>query len=117
MNLLIEKESERIAGFYAIGLCDPASLDGCENWPFSHYADAVFGVLGRLAVATAYQEQGLGTLLVQHAVTLMQEQWPVPIILVDPKTEQLCTFYEQFGFQRLGSSLQMALLLPKKKIL
>lgn len=71
-------------------------------------------ILGRLAVATAYQGQGLGYSLVADAlkrVAWASQSLAVYALVVDALNPQVATFYQGFGFIPLPSQ-PLKLFLP-----
>ena len=69
-------------------------------------------LLGRLAVAEAYQGRGFGKLLVVDAMRrayLSARAVGSSMLVVDAIDEQAAAFYEANGFVRLSASLRLAL--------
>jgi len=69
-------------------------------------------LLGRLAVAQAYQGRGFGKLLVVDAMRrayLSARAVGSSMLVVDAIGEQAAAFYEANGFVRLSASLRLAL--------
>lgn len=69
-------------------------------------------LIGRLAVATAHQRQGLGALLLADAVQRAYASAGIvgsSMLVVDAITEQAAAFYEANGFLRLPESLRLVL--------
>ena len=105
----------RIAGYYSLSA---ASFEKDELPPalakrLPHYPVPA-AILGRLAVDSACQDQGLGEILLLDAVrrvvpasaTLM-----VYAVIVDAKNDRAVAFYERYGF-RTFASIQRHLFLP-----
>ncbi len=58
--------------------------------------------MGRLAVATAWQKQGLGEYLIGHAVSRclsLRDELGVRVLLVDALNPSAANFYLAYGFQ------------------
>lgn len=69
-------------------------------------------LLGRLAVASSQQGQGIGELLLMdafHRCLIMEI--PVVLIVVDPKDEKAAQWYERFGFRPLTQERMVVTLL------
>jgi GNAT superfamily N-acetyltransferase len=97
-----EVAQSRILGFYAIS---SASID-FANWPVTlrlpRYPVPIVRI-GRLAVDTRSQGQGVGLALLQHAMTLAvttAEKIGLYAVVVDAKHEAAAAFYMKFGFVR-----------------
>lgn len=74
-------------------------------------------LVGRLAVASAYQKQGLGALLLADAIRRAYASASVvgsSMLIIDAMSEQVAVFYEAHGFVRLPDSLR--LILPMRAI-
>ena len=98
----VKADSDKIDGFYAIS---SASVD-FKNWPaglkLPRYPVPVV-LLGRLAVDISAQGQGVGLMLLQHAMQLAvvtAEKIGVYAVVVDAKNEAAAGFYQRYGFQR-----------------
>jgi GNAT superfamily N-acetyltransferase len=97
-----EAAQSRILGFYAIS---SASID-FANWPVTlrlpRYPVPIVRI-GRLAVDTRSQGQGVGLALLQHAMTLAvttAEKIGLYAVVVDAKHEAAAAFYMKYGFVR-----------------
>lgn len=69
-------------------------------------------LIGRLAVATSHQRQGLGTLILADAVQYAYASASAvgsSMLAVDAIREQAATSYEANGFLRLAESLRLVL--------
>jgi GNAT superfamily N-acetyltransferase len=91
----------RIHGFYSIS---SASIS-FENWPaelrLPRYPAPVARI-GRLAVDTRSQGQGVGAALLTHAMSLavaLAQQIGLYAVVVDAKDEFAAAFYARYGFQ------------------
>jgi GNAT superfamily N-acetyltransferase len=99
-----EAEQSRILGFYAIS---SASID-FANWPVAlrlpRYPVPIVRI-GRLAVDTRSQGQGVGLALLHHAMTLAvttAEKIGLYAVVVDAKHEDAAAFYMKYGFVRFS---------------
>lgn len=96
-----ESNPERIVGFYALNGCEIQSDELPESFRKKYPRRVPAVRLGRLAVATECQGQGVGELLLFHA---MWNVWQVDAIvgavalLVDAKDEAARRFYLKYGF-------------------
>lgn len=93
-----------IAGFYTLAatslLLDALPPERARGLPRYPVVPAV--LLGRLAVATAYQGKRLGGALVADALLrAAQSEVMAHAMLVEAKDEQAARFYEHLGFARL----------------
>ena len=100
----VSRESGEIAGYYtltatSIALTDlaPALVKKLPRYPVVPAA-----LLGRLAVASSYQGQGLGGVLLADALKRSaRAEMGVFAMVVDAKDEPAQRFYEHYGFTRL----------------
>ena len=107
-----------IVGFFSLNLCqiksDSLSTDEARKLPRD-----VSGIrLGRLAVAKAYQRQGIGKTLLVAAMGKFIEIFNMAGgigLFVDAKDQEAKRYYEQFGFLALPSN-ELELFLPVKTI-
>jgi ribosomal protein S18 acetylase RimI-like enzyme len=107
-----------IIGFFSLNLCqiksEALSADEARKLPRD-----VSGVrLGRLAVAKAYQRQGIGKTLLVAAMGKFIEIFNTAGgigLFVDAKDQEAKRYYEQFGFVALPSN-ELELFLPVKTI-
>ncbi|MEQ1622404.1 MAG: GNAT family N-acetyltransferase [Methylococcales bacterium] len=97
-----EQDSKRLAGFFTLS----AGSVSCADLPTSlaktlpRYPVPV-ALTGRLAVATDYQEKGLGSILLADAcqkVINASATLAVVGIVVDAKDPTAASFYQHFGF-------------------
>lgn len=104
--VLQDLEEGRLAGYYtlsatAIGLTElPDEL--ARRLP--RYPDLPAVLLGRLALDTRYQGQGLGEMLLMDALarTLTHSQQIAALaVIVDAKDEAAERFYRRYGFEQL----------------
>jgi GNAT superfamily N-acetyltransferase len=99
-----ETNPERIVGFYALNGCEIQSDELPESLRkrFPRRVPAVR--LGRLAVAREHQGQGIGALLLFHAMWNVGQVDAIVgavALLVDAKDERAQRFYSKYGFLEL----------------
>jgi GNAT superfamily N-acetyltransferase len=99
-----ESSPEHIVGFYALNGCEIQSDELPEplRKKFPRRVPAVR--LGRLAVARQYQGQGVGELLLFHAMWNVGQVDAIVgavALLVDAKDERAKRFYSKYGFLEL----------------
>lgn len=97
----------RIAGFYTLAATsiafDKLSAERARKLPRYPVVPGV--LLGRLAVATAFQGQRLGISLVADAILRSTRSDVVGhLMVVDAKDEAAARFYAHLGFHRLGDA-------------
>jgi GNAT superfamily N-acetyltransferase len=101
-----ENAPTRILGYYALTVCEVLSEELPESLA-RRLPRRVPGVrLGRLAVDSSVQGQGLGELLLMNAIDRSKrvlEHVGVHALFVDAKDERAATFYAKYGFQPLPS--------------
>ena len=98
------EDENRVCGFYAVSA---ASVD-FPNWPANlklpRYPVPVARI-GRLAVDLREQGNGIGAVLLRHAMNLalsLAHQIGLYALIVDAKNEAAATYYGRFGFQRFS---------------
>jgi ribosomal protein S18 acetylase RimI-like enzyme len=107
-----------ILGFFALNICQvkSESLTPHEAWKLPGDVSGVR--LGRLAVARAYQRQGIGkTLLVatmEKFIEIFNTAGGIGVF-VDAKDQDAKRYYEQFGFVSLPTN-ELEMFLPVKTI-
>jgi ribosomal protein S18 acetylase RimI-like enzyme len=111
-------EPKPILGFFSLNLCQikSESLSGEEAKKLPRDVSGIR--LGRLAVARAYQRQGIGKTLLPAAMEKFMEIFKTAGgigLFVDAKDQQAKRYYEQFGFVSLPSNA-LELFLPVKTI-
>jgi ribosomal protein S18 acetylase RimI-like enzyme len=107
-----------IVGFFSLNICqiksETLTVQAAKRLPRD-----VAGVrLGRLAVAKAYQRQGIGKTLLVGAMRKFIEIYNTAGgigLFVDAKDQDAKRYYEQFGFVSLPSN-ELELFLPVKTI-
>src|ERR1019366_6854882 len=108
-----------IVGFFSLNLCQikSESLSVAEAKKLPRDVSGVR--LGRLAVAKAYQRQGMGKTLLVAAMEKFIEIFNTAGgigLFVDAQDQKAKTYYEQFGFVSLPSN-ELELFLPVRTIL
>ncbi len=98
---------ESILGYYSLSAANVAASelpsDLMRRLPVYPVPAAL---VGRLAVACAQQNKGLGSVLVEDAIQRVQSishQVAFRLLIVDAKNEKAATFYERLGFRPLHS--------------
>ena len=107
-----------VVGFFSLNLCQikSESLSPAEARKLPRDVSGVR--LGRLAVAKAYQRQGVGKTLLVAAMGKFIEIFNTAGgigLFVDAKDQEAKNYYEQFGFVPLPSN-ELELFLPVKTI-
>ena len=97
--------NDQIAGYYTLSAASVNLTDVDEAWRnrLPRYGQIPAVLLGRLAVSTSIQGQGLGELLLADAVKRSDRSelgWAV--FLVKAKDEQAAGFYRRFGLEPFG---------------
>lgn len=101
---LPDPESTEILGFYSLTVGEAEASDLPRNLSRSLPRKIPMAMLGRLAVASEAQGQGLGGMLLVDAlrrIVRVAAQVGIALILVDAKHEKAAAFYRHFGFQPL----------------
>ena len=102
----------RIAGFYTLSAYSLQRADVSAGWVTRNTPPDIPAILlGMLAVDAEYQNQGLGSALLQDAVIrsrFVADNIGAKILVVDPLTPELEGFYERFGFRRIADTGMMA---------
>jgi ribosomal protein S18 acetylase RimI-like enzyme len=100
--VVTEKDKNDICGFYSFSgtVVEPEKIPSARL-P-AHSVPCV--LLGRLAVDSASQGKGLGTILVVDAIQRFKkiaEHVGMHALIVDALNDDLFAFYETFGFQKM----------------
>ncbi len=118
--VLTASDASRIIGFYTLSafaiLLNELPEEMRKRLP--RYPQVPTVLLGRLAVDQQYAGQGWGKVLLLDALRRSLEQASqiaAMAVVVDAKDSAARTFYERYGFQRLGRS-EDRLFLPMKMI-
>ncbi|MBI3146197.1 MAG: GNAT family N-acetyltransferase [Pseudogulbenkiania sp.] len=94
-------DPSRILGFYSLS----SSEVNADGFPSRKRLPRLIPVvrLGKLAIANALQEKGLGELLLINALERIRDiaaNLGVHAVVVDAKDEHTAAFYEKYGFRR-----------------
>ncbi|MDX8407706.1 MAG: GNAT family N-acetyltransferase [Mariprofundaceae bacterium] len=118
--LIPEENKTVILGYYTLTPCqvcvEKLGKEDAKDKPKNHPLPA--GKLARLAVASGYQNKGLGTKLLVHAMEhFLQAQSAIGMcaLFVDAIDEEAASFYERFGFIRCSDN-PLHLYLPTETI-
>ena len=110
--------SKPVIGFFSLNLCQIKS-ESLSPPEAKKLPRDVSGIrLGRLAVAKAYQRQGIGKILLVAAMGKFIEIFNAAGgigLFVDAKDQEARRYYEQFGFIALPSN-ELELFLPVRTI-
>ena len=101
----VVSDDNKIQGFYSLsmGSLDKSLLPQKLQKKFPHHPLPIVR-LGRLAVDTKYQGQGLGKRLLAHALQkcyLLSKEIGMLAVAIDAKDQQARDFYLQFEFDSL----------------
>lgn len=104
---LVDNESGRVAGYCTLssGSINLADLPADLAKKLPRYPNLPVILLGRLAIASERQGQGLGGVLLVDALQRALNQAAnvgAMAVVVDAKGEQARSFYERFGFRRFA---------------
>ena len=117
--VLVDREQPQvIIGFFTLSLCEVRAEKLPPRWS-KKYPPKVPGVkLARLAVASNWQRQGIGQILMveamQRAVTIAENAGVIGLF-VDAKSEAAASYYERYGFVSLADS-RLEMFLPLSTI-
>lgn len=108
-------QPQQVIGYYSLsaGSLDAEKLPERLRQRLPRYPVPVV-LLGRLAVATSHQGQGVGSILLADALKRIgqaSQVMAVYAVVVDALNDQAAAFYRQFGFTSLPSQ-PMKLFLP-----
>ena len=117
VKLLIDTETDRIIGFYAIS---PVTvqikwLSLAQQSHFKVKFPIPAWLIGRLAVDKTYQNMHLGEALLFDAIANIQQRadgGAGALIVVDAKNDVVKRFYEKYGFRALSTSKGLKLARP-----
>lgn len=94
-------QPQTIIGFFTLAICEIRSSQLPNKWK-KKYPSAIAGVkLARLAVAKAYQRQGIGEILMVEAMKkalIIADNAGVIGLFVDAKDEAAKGYYLRYGF-------------------
>lgn len=97
----------KIIGFYTLS---SASVEANESRiSSSKYVSLPVVLIGRLAVHSQFQKRGLGGLMLVNIIErvrkLSESEIGVKGIFVEPKSEEISSFYLKYGFLKLEKGL------------
>lgn len=100
-------DKSKIVGYYTLS---SGGLETSENkMVFSKYESLPIVLIGRLAVHSEYQKQGLGGLMLVNIIErvrkLSDSEIGVKGIFIEPKSEEISSFYMKYGFLKLQKGL------------
>ncbi len=103
--VMFDEETGEIAGFYTLTASSIELRDLPEELAAKLPAHGILGatLIGRLAVDRRYRRQGLGSILVAHAVKQALHENPAASVAVvfDALNDDAVKFYKALGFTRL----------------
>lgn len=70
-------------------------------------------LIARLAIETSWQNLGLGKMLLSHALKTsleISEKVGIKVVAIEPLSDELCTYYQRFGFEALGHTSRLMVL-------
>jgi GNAT superfamily N-acetyltransferase len=108
----------RILGFYALSACEVVSEELPQELASKLPRKAPAIRLGRLAVESSMQGQGLGEMLLMDAIKRscnVREHIGVFALFVDAKDEGAAAFYARYGFAALPDSPK-TMVLPLRQV-
>lgn len=117
--LLVERATRTVAGYYTLSSASLllADLPQAYTKRLPRYPSVPAALLGRLAIATAYQNRHLGaSLLADAAGRVSRADLAVFAIVTDPKDDRARRFYVKHGFSELPGA-QPRLFVPIDSIL
>ncbi len=102
----------RAAGFYTLSAYSLRRTAVSASWVTRNTPDDIPAILlGMLAVDDAYRGQGLGSALLQDALIrarFVADNIGAKVLVVDPLTPELESFYGKFGFREIAETGMMA---------
>ena len=103
---------DRVAGFYTLSAYSLRRAAVSASWVTRNTPVGIPAILlGMLAVDSAYSGKGLGSALLQDVVIrsrFVAENIGAKVIVVDPLTPELESFYGKFGFRQIAETGMMA---------
>lgn len=112
--LVDEAEPERILGFLTLAVCEAHAQSLPPKLAKKYPEHVPAAKLARLAVAKDRQREGLGKLMMVHALQQalrVSDSVVIRGFFVDAKNEDARRYYEQYGFTALPDS-PLKLFLP-----
>ena len=108
--VLIEGATGAVAGYYTLAATNvlTSQLPAAIVAKLPRYAAIPAVLIGRLAVATAFQGRKLGSVLLADAITrAARADIATYAVLVDPKDDAAHRFYRHYGFVDLSPDRRM----------
>ena len=103
---------DRVAGFYTLSAYSLQRNAVSAGWVTRNTPPSIPAILlGTLATDERYRGSGLGSALLQDAVArsrFVADNIGAKVLVVDPLTPQLESFYAKFGFQVISGTGMMA---------
>jgi len=99
--VVIEKETGRVVAFYASSTGSVLRSSAPKRFGRNQPEELPAVLLGRMAVDTKHQRQGLGAALLKHFMLKALEVADavgVRLLLIHAKDDEAKTFYEHYGF-------------------
>jgi GNAT superfamily N-acetyltransferase len=120
VHVMQDIEESRIAGYFTSSAAsiEPIALPTAVARSLPRYPSLPAFLLGRFALDTRYQGQGLGGLLLVHALRLaltVSSQVAAMAVIVDAKDSSGRRFYERFGFESIVGD-EYRLFIPMRRI-
>jgi len=121
VRVICEPDSTVVIGYYSLSATSIELNDLPEKIKkkMPHYNTLPAVLLGRLAVDSKYQGQGVGRRLLVDALRrcfrVSESEMGAIAVLVDAKDENAARFYEHCGFQRFLEG-ELRLFIPMSKI-
>jgi GNAT superfamily N-acetyltransferase len=119
---VLTPDSKTIAGFYTLSqyAVDAGTIpeETMQQLRLPKYKELPATLLGRLARSLAFKGQGVGELLLMHALKQALDQSKIiasTAVVTDAKDEWAKTFYEKYGFMELPDHPNR-LFLPMKTV-
>ncbi|MBF0350135.1 MAG: GNAT family N-acetyltransferase [SAR324 cluster bacterium] len=117
--LVHPQEPENILGFITLSICEINAQILPTQFAKKFPSKVPGAKIGRLAISRKHQRQGLGELLMLHAMNqtlLVHHVFGLTGVLVDAKHEQAQQYYIRYGFIPLPQ-IPLTLFLPIKTLL
>lgn len=103
---------DRVAGFYTLSAYSLQRAAVSAGWVTRNTPSNIPAILlGMLATDADFRGRGLGSALLQDAVLrskFVADNIGAKVIVADPLTEELVSFYGKFGFRKIADTGMMA---------
>ncbi len=100
----VDNPTKKIAGYYTLSAAQVPLSDLEHDWrkKLPPYAALPAVLVGRLAIDSSFQGQGLGSgLLVDAATRIMRSDIGAHFLIVDALDDQAALFYQHHGMRRI----------------